>query len=301
MLLLTSTSDIIRIVTGSAGALDVHASWMDFSAGTPTPGRTNTPQITTATTTTVVPSPAGSTQRNVKHLNITNVSPSVSQLTTVQHWDGTTSINLIDATLLPGENLCLGESGCWIHHDAQGASYAYSMQMWPNLGATGTIAETIPRELCMEVNTAIPNASGTLFLQGINLVSGQLVSSISIMSATTAANTPTNWFFALYDVNRVLRAVSANQTTTAWAANTMKTLAMTTPYRIPTSGVYYIGLMMTATATITTKGNTARTASQLAALTPPTQGTSTGSLTTSMPDPAGAISSSNASIYAAVS
>jgi len=28
MLLLTSTADIVRVTTGSAAALDVHASWM---------------------------------------------------------------------------------------------------------------------------------------------------------------------------------------------------------------------------------------------------------------------------------
>ena len=69
MLLLASTADLIRVVTGSSGTVEVHASFVDVAAGVITPGRTNTPTITTATTTTVVASPAASTQRNVKLLS----------------------------------------------------------------------------------------------------------------------------------------------------------------------------------------------------------------------------------------
>ena len=84
MLLLTSTSDIIRVVTGSAVAtITVHADWVDNASGTITPGRTNT-AITTATTTTVVAAPAASTQRNVKGLSVTNNHASSSNVVTVR-------------------------------------------------------------------------------------------------------------------------------------------------------------------------------------------------------------------------
>jgi hypothetical protein len=105
MLLLTSTSDILRIVTGSAVAtIGVHASWVDNNAGTITPGRTNT-NISTAATTTVVGSPAASTQRNVQSLIITNNHASLATTVVVQHFDGTTSVDLFSVTLLAGENL----------------------------------------------------------------------------------------------------------------------------------------------------------------------------------------------------
>jgi len=48
MLILASTSDLIRVVTGSAAQIEVHASWVDLNGTTVTPGRTNTPFITTA-------------------------------------------------------------------------------------------------------------------------------------------------------------------------------------------------------------------------------------------------------------
>lgn len=304
MLLLTSTSDIIRVVTGSAADVDVHASYVDNNSGTITPGRTNTTPITTATTTTVVAAPGSGVQRNVKFLNITNAHATASTTVTVQHFDGTNSEDLIGVTLLPGENLVLSSTGDWMHHDSQGADYAYNVPASGNLGATNVIAETIPRQLCPEINTTMA-AAGTLNMQAIYLTAGQLVSNITLCSATTAAGTPTNYFFALYSGSQsapALLAQSANQTTSAWAANTIKTLAMTTPYRVPTSGVYYVGYFMTATTVATMKGFTARTGGQLNAAAPATYATSSTGLTTSLPNPAAALTTGGTvSFYAAVS
>ena len=123
MIILASTSDIVRVVTTAAAQIEVHASWVDMNGATITPGRTNTPHITTATTTTVVASPAASTVRNLKHLNITNDHASQSCSVTVEHSDGTTIIEMMAFTLLPGENMILNEEGRWAHRDAQGAEY----------------------------------------------------------------------------------------------------------------------------------------------------------------------------------
>ena len=122
MLLLTSTSDLVRVVTSAAGDIQVHASYVDVSGTTITPLRTNT-LITTATTTTIVASPAASTQRNVKGLYITNNSTSGSQNVAVLHTDGTSQVELMQFILLPGENMGYREDGSWIHRDAQGAEY----------------------------------------------------------------------------------------------------------------------------------------------------------------------------------
>jgi len=88
MLLLTSTSDLVQVVTAQAVTTDVHASWVDNAAGTITPGRTNT-AISGATTTTVVASPGASTQRNLQTLVVRNKHASSSVTVTVQHFDGT--------------------------------------------------------------------------------------------------------------------------------------------------------------------------------------------------------------------
>ena len=124
MLLLTSTSDIIRVVTGAAvSTITVHASYVDNNAGTITPGRTNT-NITTATTTTIVAAPGAGVQRNVRAIYITNNNTTNSCQVTVQHFDGTTSTDLMGVTIRPGENLVLDEDGSWHHHDPQGADYS---------------------------------------------------------------------------------------------------------------------------------------------------------------------------------
>ena len=147
MLLLTSISDVVRLVTSHASQIEVHASWVDNASGTITPNRQNT-IITTAGTTTIVPSPAASTQRNVKHLNITNDHASQSCNVTVEHTDGTNAIEMMAFTLLPGENMIFNEEGRWAHRDAQGAEYppaglgAYTGQSIPFM-KTGTAADTI--------------------------------------------------------------------------------------------------------------------------------------------------------------
>ena len=59
MIILASTSDLIRVITSHAASIEVHTSYVDLNGTTVTPGRTNT-LITTATTATIVGSPGAS-------------------------------------------------------------------------------------------------------------------------------------------------------------------------------------------------------------------------------------------------
>lgn len=101
MILLTSNSDKMRVVTTSAANIDVHASYMDYGSSVVTPGRKNT-AISSATTTDVVESPAASTNRNVKSINIRNRHASTPCTVTVVHTDGATAVELYKAALGPG-------------------------------------------------------------------------------------------------------------------------------------------------------------------------------------------------------
>jgi hypothetical protein len=101
---LTGTSDLIRVVTTTTADIDVQASWADQTTTAFTPGRTNT-LITTATTTTVVGSPAASTQRAVTSLKVRNDHASNSNTVTILHTDGTTAVNVWSGTLLAGEQV----------------------------------------------------------------------------------------------------------------------------------------------------------------------------------------------------
>jgi hypothetical protein len=91
---------------------------------------------------------------------------------------------------------------------------------------------------------------------GIYLEAGDVITNLTFCSATTAAGTPTNWWFALYssDATPVLRAQTADQTSTAWAANTAKTVALATPYTILTTGIHYAAVMVKATTVPTLLG-----------------------------------------------
>lgn len=111
MLLLASTSDLLRVITSAAIAVDVHASWVDLNGTTATPGRTNT-LITTAATTTVVGSPAASTYRTVKTLTLRNKGASANTVT-IQHSDGTNIPELVKVILGPEEQLHYQEEAGW--------------------------------------------------------------------------------------------------------------------------------------------------------------------------------------------
>jgi hypothetical protein len=104
MLILASTADKLQLITQNAGTIDVHASWMDNAAGAVGPGRTNTPTISTATTTDIVPPPAASTQRNVKTLHIRNRGAGVNSVI-VSHTDGAVAVTLYGIVLQPGGTL----------------------------------------------------------------------------------------------------------------------------------------------------------------------------------------------------
>jgi hypothetical protein len=108
MLLLTSTSDLLQVVTDAAVNVDVHASFADYDGTAVTVGRLNT-KISTATTTTVVASPAAATSRNVKSLHIANVHASLPVTVTLNHTDGTTVVQLESVSLLAGERISYRE------------------------------------------------------------------------------------------------------------------------------------------------------------------------------------------------
>lgn len=121
MLLLASTSDVLRVITGSSGSIDVHASYatLTTSSGAVLPGRKNT-AITTATTTSVATAPSSGEVRTVKTLTVRNKHASTSNAVTVAHYDGTTEVELFKTTLAAGECVHYHEqAGFWMT-DAEG-------------------------------------------------------------------------------------------------------------------------------------------------------------------------------------
>lgn len=112
--------------------------------------------------------------------------------------------------------------------------------LYDSAGDTGQVA------LTTQVMTSVP----------IFLAAGDVITNVSVRSGATAADTPTNWFFALYSnaATPALLAQTADQTTGAIAANTTLTVALATAQTISTSGIYWVGIMVKATAVPTLLG-----------------------------------------------
>jgi len=92
-------------------------------------------------------------------------------------------------------------------------------------------------------------ATGVMTAVRIKLMAGDVITNISCRSGATAAGTPTAYWFALYSNagTPALLAQTADQTSTAWAANTTKTLALSSAQTISTTGFYWVAIMVTAT------------------------------------------------------
>jgi hypothetical protein len=119
VLILASISSEIHVVTSAAVTTDVHASWVDDTAGAIIPGALNS-LITTATNTIVVTSP-GSSYRNVKFMSFANRHATLAQTVTVQHYDGANTVQLVKVTLQPGDTLLYPGEDQWVVLDANGA------------------------------------------------------------------------------------------------------------------------------------------------------------------------------------
>lgn len=211
---------------------------------------------------------------------------------------------LWSGTLAAGETLIYTRQEGWQKLNSNGDPIVIGAAQTPTLNnryvLSGALYETFDRNLCDEVNTAVLS-TGRLSLQSIYIPAGTVVSSISFWSATTAAGTPTNQLFGLYDSSLNLLRSSTNDTTTAWAANSKKTLSLTSTFTTTYSGLYYLGIMVTATTAPTLKGNTAKTGGQLNGAAPSMGGTSTTGLTTALPATAAAPATVTTSFWGCIS
>lgn len=132
---------------------------------------------------------------------------------------------------------------------------------------SGVLRSNLDR-LAVEGNLAALTTQVMLSV-AIPLEAGDVVTSLTFVSGATEADTPTNYWFALYDdsTTPALIAQTADQTTTAWAAATVKTLALSAAYLVPRSGVYYAAVMVKATATPTLLGTAVNAGASAAIIT----------------------------------
>ena len=122
--LLTTSTDLLRVVTGSAADLDCIVSFIEYTtAGPPVLDAMDTQftNINTATTATILSAPStGSDRRRIKAVSIVNTHASVS--TTVRviiERTGPVNWDMFNTVVLePGESLTYTEGIGWFHNHA---------------------------------------------------------------------------------------------------------------------------------------------------------------------------------------
>lgn len=157
------------------------------------------------------------------------------------------------------------------------------------------LAQTFDRRF---INGTMTPASGVLNMSGIFLPAGLVVTQIVLFSAGVVTTNTHNWA-ALYQANLTFMAQSTDDTTSGdFAANTKITKTLTAAQTIPFSGLYYIGWAQASSGQNTLLACSAPASSIANNDTPICSATSTGSLTSAAPSPAGALTGQIGSFYA---
>lgn len=293
-----AATDTLQAIASNASAVTMSAFGSEVASGTETYKMLYQGQLA-ASVTTVYTVP-GSTIALIK--TITVVNGSNDSQTFQLYVDGTASANKITGVMtLPPFTMAVYDDVGWTFYSETGAECVEipSTRIPTSVWGPSFMAETLDRNVMHEVNTTVLS-TGRLSVQAIWLDAGMVINWISFFSATTAAGTPTNQLFGLYDLSLNLLATTSNDTTTAWAANTLKTLKLTSSYTVPTSGLYYLGIMVTATTVPTLKGPAALVATHLHGTVPILCATSSTGLTTALPNPAAALTNSGVQIWGMV-
>jgi hypothetical protein len=145
-------------------------------------------------------------------------------------------------------------------------------------GPTGTVRANLDRSTAALSSTIAP-VSGTLYLSAIYLFAGDVITNLNIRIGTTAITLITHSWAVLTDASRNVLAVSADDTTNTGSLTT-KTFPLGTAYTVPTSGLYYVGVMIATNAGTATVVGAANQATAQQNIPPITAGSSGTALTT---------------------
>lgn len=109
-----------------------------------------------------------------------------------------------------------------------------------NGSAAGLVRESYDRRTAHADQATL--VTGMQLAAAIVLQPGETVASLTFRSGATPAATPTHWGMALFDsaASPAQLAVSADQTSAAWAANTNITLAMGAAYTNNTGAIQIV-------------------------------------------------------------
>lgn len=159
-MILKSTTEVIRLITSASGSVDVQANFADHSSTAFAPSSLNT-KITTATTTTIIGSPAASVQRQIKNIMIHNISTTVSNSIQVELFDGTNAFKVYNLSLSPDEH-CLYNGSEWLKYSPSGVLVQQSqgnvLGESRSIYKIGTAPEAAGNFYCFSKDSGFPGA-----------------------------------------------------------------------------------------------------------------------------------------------
>src|ERR1035437_2482192 len=161
------TSDLVSLITAQNGAKTV-AAFTDTTATT-WAGSNEVHSITSATTTTIVATPAASTIREIDFINIYNTYAG-AQLITVQQSVSATLYILVAFTLLQGESLQYTHAGGWCGLDVNGNRKEVTASLFSSLTVNGN--ETVGGTLAITGSSAGVAALGGNFYNHVMVAVG---------------------------------------------------------------------------------------------------------------------------------
>lgn len=167
---------------------------------------------------------------------------------------------------------------------------------------TGWLFDTFDRVGATGANN-IALTSGTLKMAAIWLPEGLSVASVNFVSGGTALTrgTGSHSWGALFDSSLALLRQSTDDTASAWANNAAKAFALSSAFVTTYTGMHFLGLLVVAGSGGTQPNLSGVTqGAGIAGVAPAMAGNSTTGLTTTAPNPAGAITAAS-NPYAGVS
>jgi hypothetical protein len=163
---------------------------------------------------------------------------------------GVGEIQLTNVTTAPtgnptGGGVIFASNGTPIWHDPNG--YVGTMvgpQSLPLCASpSGAMAESVQRNQI--TSTANSPTSGTLYVLSVFMYAGTKVGHLGFGTGMTGAASPSHWWMAILNSSFLQVAHTADQLTAAISSNTWHSLALTTTYTVPSTGVYYLAINVT--------------------------------------------------------
>lgn len=245
MLLLTTTSDVIKVVTDSAATVDVHASWVDRNGTTDAPGSTNT-AISSSTTTTVVAAPTSSTVRNIRRLIVRNKHATLSVTVTVNLGVGAANYELDERVLGPGQSLMFTEDGGFFPTPSGGSGldpWASQLVGTMNRGDPGLLM----RQLQCAGNVAATPTNISTSVARCSLFSLPWDMTVNTIRYYGVGAVTTTYRVAIYRYSDLARLMAETAFTTA--ANTWGAAASSLSLALTKDTLYFIACSVNATGT----------------------------------------------------